>query len=263
MQQNPTDSNLTYQVIEAALSAERLAAYRTAATDTNADILARYLWNIELGDALWSSIHIAEVTLRNQLDVAVRATYGDDWLDDPEVLTVKDRRDDVAKAKAALVYVHKQVTHPRVVAELNLGFWTALLKQSYENGPKPLWPLLLGPVFPHLNPLGALPGRGKGRSSVESQFDLIRKLRNRISHHEPIWHGQKVGQGAPRRPLPTDHSFLLEAIAWLSIEMGRLAEHIDNFPAVFSGDYATHLATAGELLGEVPPDEALSVPEIS
>jgi hypothetical protein len=262
--QDLSATNPVYQSIEDALSAERLAEYRPNQADSDSDVLARYLWNIALGDALWSSLHIVEVVFRNRLHQALVGDRGTAWFDDSQVVQIKRQVDDVVVAKEKLARAGKPITASRVVAELDFGFWTAFLKYSYETGDRPLWPSLIPKVFPNLNPLGAGPGRSKGRSALQTRFEFLRKLRNRISHHEPIWAGQKVGPPPiPRRLLITDHAEALETIGWMNQEMRTLAMRIDEFPVVLGGGYASHLAVAADVLGLLaPPSLFPDAPEV-
>jgi hypothetical protein len=263
--QGVPSTNPIYQAISDALSADRLAEYRPDPADGDADVLARYLWNIALGDALWSSLHIAEVVFRNRVHVALTGLHGVAWFDDPLVVPLERQANDIVAAKEKITLAGKAITPPRLVGELDFGFWTAFLKHSYELGTSPLWPALLVPVFPNLNPPGTPSDRGKGRQFLQTQFEWLRKLRNRISHHEPVWAGQKVGgpTATTRRPLIQDHAVAIEAIGWMSNEMQTLALRIDEFPVVLGGGYATHLAVAAEVLGIVAvPDLFAEAPDV-
>lgn len=109
----------------------------------------------------------------------------------------------------------------RLVAELTFGFWTSLLSRDYERR---LWPKLLIPVFP------LMPKRERVRSKVADRLKRIRWLRNRISHHEPIYRLEK----------PTElYGDLLEAISWLA-------------PALL------HMLPVGESFGDI--DARSSIP---
>jgi hypothetical protein len=63
-----------------------------------------------------------------------------------------------------------------------LGFWTALFNAPYERA---LWnPPMLGlldDTFPFV------PRRSRSRRRLFQHLDTIRRLRNRMFHHEPIW----------------------------------------------------------------------------
>lgn len=214
--QYPTSTDL-----DRLLSGARLEGYRRDGADART-VTDRYLWNIALSEALYPSLHVLEITLRNSLDRAVA-----DHLDDPEWLT----RDGALAPRAHLlepragVVVNeacntlkkqgKSLEQGRIVAELSFGFWTSLLNRHYEPG---LWPRHLKGTFP------GTPRAITTRSTFSRRFNAIRELRNRISHHEPIWY---------RATLARDHADIAEACGWLDPSSNLLLQHTDRFPSVF------------------------------
>jgi len=106
----------------------------------------------------------------------------------------------VGRAKDTLVKQAKPLEAGRMVAELSFGFWTSLLDVRYERS-NVLWPHLLRPTFPRMR------NRDRKRKTISARINSIRLLRNRVSHHEPIWHwrdlmwrrGCSGGRLAPRR----------------------------------------------------------------
>jgi len=62
------------------------------------------------------------------------------------------------------------------------------------------------------------------RKNVSRRFDIIRKLRNRIFHYEPIWH---------LTDLKDQHQQIVEAIQWIDRGAIRLIENIDRFETVY------------------------------
>ena len=114
----------------------------------------------------------------------------------------------------------KSVDSDRLVAELNFGFWTSLLNTHYET--QGLWPRLLRPVFPHVA------RRQRTRRLIARRLNDIRHFRNRIFHHETIWHDPNLGLA---------HADILEAVGWIGPEMRQVADVVDNFPAVCQQSY--------------------------
>ncbi|HKK10318.1 MAG TPA: hypothetical protein VJ939_05745, partial [Bacteroidales bacterium] len=68
----------------------------------------------------------------------------------------------------------KAIATGRVIAELSFGFWTSLFDSRFE---KTLWKNLRL-AFPNC------PKHIRQRKTMSSKFNGIRKLRNRIFHHE-------------------------------------------------------------------------------
>ncbi len=102
------------------------------------------------------------------------------------------------------------------MANLTLGFWLSLFRIRYEQV---LWPKLLEPVFPHC------PRNQRTRQNAYLRLDQIRRLRNRVFHHEPIW----------RLPdLSEQHLLILETIGWISPVMLAMTEMLDRFSSVYT-----------------------------
>ncbi|WP_060886387.1 hypothetical protein [Streptomyces caniscabiei] len=64
----------------------------------------------------------------------------------------------------------------KIVAEPNFGFWRFLVVRQYQTT---IWPDLAR-AFPH--------APRRSLTLVESPLHRLYKLRNRIAHHEGIWH---------------------------------------------------------------------------
>ncbi len=218
--------------MRSALSDARLDAYRASASESDLELLARYAWNTALAAALYPSLQGIEVALRNSLHAAITRHHGDDWFDMPSLLVEPWAQGKVLEAKQKLQRQRKPIEAGRVVAELDFGFWTSLLNVAYEQGPNrprsqiPLWPRLVPTAFPH----SGSPVRG--RHSLSARFNAIRDLRNRASHHEPIWRGRRLQDGR-RIDLATQHAEVLDALRWISPEMRETISLHDPFPAVY------------------------------
>ncbi len=207
------------------MSRERLEAYRRAGAD--GALLARYLWNVMLSEALYPSMQYLEVALRNSLHTSISTAYGrDDWYDSSPSILAPRQQDAVADAKNILVTDGKLQTPGRVVAELTFGFWTSLFNVAYETKPTGnplLWPRLLAPVFPHM------PRRIRTRRMISRNLNDVRKLRNRVFHHEPIWHYARLAQ---------QHAAILTMIGWINRDVRDMATLIDRFPDIHATGYA-------------------------
>jgi hypothetical protein len=209
----------------AALSNERLSSYARAGTNYHAAI-GTYLWNMALCEALYPVLQGLEIVLRNTLDTAIADRYPvtahfgiESWLDrDPPVLDEADRPT-VEDAKQRLLERSKPATPGRLVAELNFGFWTALLDVRYERN-QVFWPHLLRAAFP------AAPKSLRTRKNISPRLNRIRHLRNRVFHHEPVWHWTD---------LRNQYDIALEMIGWISPAFQRTMGVIDRFPPVHAG----------------------------
>jgi hypothetical protein len=199
-----------------ALSSERLAAYQDRLNrQGNLNLFSHYAWNMALSESLYPSLQVLEVTLRNAIHNAVSQRFKrSDWYEDTTVIKARDAVF-VTKAEESLRKAHKPCEPGRLVAELNLGFWIALFDSRYEQV---LWPQLLKPCFP------AMPRALRTRKNILARLEKIRRLRNRVFHHEPIWYWQDLAQ---------QHADMLEAIGWIEPAAKQLVETVDNFPSVY------------------------------
>lgn len=233
-----------------ALSAERLGKYRQPGDD-DAMVMARYTWNQALADATSLALHIFEVTLRNTVNRAgenicrLPARHGGvpSWLDaDPPVLK-PSHADTVAGAREDLRARSAPRTPGRLIAELSLGFWVLLFGAYYDQGAGrhgrdglQLWtPANLRQAFPNIR------GTGRDREALRKHFDAITKYRNRLAHHEPIFHLDPLAR----------HRDVLTAIRWMNVDAAEYAESFTKFPEVFAAGPSAFLPECRALL--TPP----------
>ena len=179
--------------MKAALSAARISTYEvaadiidpaTAAPDpTRTQALELYAWNALVSSALLMPLHVCEVVVRNAVSEALETKYGANWpwsssfersLTDPPV-GYNPRRD--------LRSARKRVsTTGKVIPELKFVFWQKLFTARHD---KRLWDGYLPAVLPNIG-AGAALTVAQARERVYNDLEQIRKLRNRIAHHEPI-----------------------------------------------------------------------------
>lgn len=210
-----------FAALREALSSDRIDRYRRHSTDSNLDLLERYFWNMALSEALYPLLQALEVALRNKIYRALSSRFNTpDWLTQQPSALFQSEQDQVTAAVDRIRRTGKQVTAGRIVAELNFGFWTSLFDRRYEQQ---LWPRLLLPVFPNLA------RRLRTRRMVSTRMSELRRLRNRVFHHEPIWEWHNLQQL---------HHDLLEAIGWLDVATAETIQLFDRFPAVYAGGSA-------------------------
>lgn len=226
-----------------ALSHARLSSYRRffGATD-DGQILSLYQWNDELSAALFRTISLVEVVLRNQFHKAFSLRYGGvgvhgskDWY--AYVKLDKHGAEKIRKIthnKKGAQYIPR-VPAPSpddVVSGLTFGFWPHLLDLAEDtlNCPIAWGPILLDVLPGHRQRLATQWAKPKHRDGLFARLDLCNELRNRIAHHEPIWKlGPLMAEGRPRQgkplviqfPAPTNPE---EALTRLRLLYGRVIE---------------------------------------
>jgi hypothetical protein len=96
-------------------------------------------------------------------------------------------------------------------ALISLGFWWSLLSDEYNRR---LWQ----PCLQH-----AFDGPVR-RARLHSELDEMRRLRNRIAHHEPIH----------RRDLAADHRRILDVAERISRRLSERIDLVSRVPEVLS-----------------------------
>lgn len=200
-------------------SRERLDGYLNHSTcnQSKADALIAYSWNLELSQSLYPALQVLEISLRNTLHHAISVHFGTEhWFELPflhprEKKQITKVIDDLKKRK-------KTREPGRVVAELSFGFWTSLFDIRYEHD-QVLWPGLLKTTFQYL------PKGQRTRAFLSRELNRIRFLRNRVFHHEPIWHWKDLVQ---------QHQKILHLTKGLSTAASQYLNLFDQFPAAYS-----------------------------
>lgn len=197
----------------------RLAGIPTGQV-TRPAVAALYVWQVSLSSAWYETLAYAEAIIRNSVDLSLRnwnTSQGrsTDWLNDPAVplkslvkksaVTASDRAQQAAKRRGP--------THPRYgepisfddrISQLDFGNICFLFPQDPPsqrgqqstnfNGRENLWIHGLRSAFPRITPELTKSWQGQFPASVPSAvadgyavghaLERLRRLRNRIGHHE-------------------------------------------------------------------------------
>jgi hypothetical protein len=158
--------------IERRISKERLRPYLVLASNDRAHAVKFYEWNTLLSESLYGLLQGFEVVLRNTFHEVLTEAFGrPDWYDRCGLKRVD--KENVLKAKQRILGEKKPITADRVVSELFFGFWVSLTRAEYARS---LWDAHLHKAFtPAMK-----------RQNAYHSLDRIRKLRNRVAHHEII-----------------------------------------------------------------------------
>jgi hypothetical protein len=205
-------------VIFDALSRPRMNAYRrffgTTLRDTQ--IYGCYLWNESLCQSFFRTLTLIEIVLRNRLHSSLSIHYypnakvvvnnikqrtwtsspintvgtpdSCNWYETPSVLNLKSQE------KITNVTHHyrngtplsgpAKPTPDDVVSTMQFGFWSSLI----EKNPNINWSAILGQVFPKHRATSSNQWASKSQQErLSNRIELLRTIRNRIAHHEPIW----------------------------------------------------------------------------
>jgi len=187
------------------LSTDRLSPYQTAVGGDLQQAIHLYEHNTLLSESLYGLLQGLEITLRNSIHSQLSTGYGQThWYEainlEPEQMAM------LRKAKESLQREGKPLDAGRVVAELNFGVWTGVIGLKYTD----LWRNHLVKAFSR---------RPVQRAEVQTRLNSIRKLRNRVAHHEPIL----------SRPLQRDMNQIFDTLSWMSPVTARWVRGNSSF----------------------------------
>jgi hypothetical protein len=181
--------------IQATLSVPRIATYLSA---THSDpplhgAIELYAWNAQISAAFMHPLHLCEVVVRNAISEALSAAYGKQWpwnngfllsLPSPAGRGAFNPRNAVlsATAKAQIsANAGSNLSTDKAIAEMSFAFWESMLTKRHDSG---LWATHLLRLFPNT---AADTPYFTVRAHIHSYLGTLRRLRNRIAHHEPIF----------------------------------------------------------------------------
>lgn len=165
-----------------AVSKPRLSKYLSAANGDPFLTLRLYHWNSQLSQALYLPLQSWEISLRNRMNSFLVWKYNQKWFEDPRALRTLTKADNEKLSKTILRQQQNRRTLPnsdQIVADLSAGFWVALLGGKYDI-PFAWRYNLSGKIFKN----NAVITRQEAFETCGRLLDL----RNRVAHHEPIFH---------------------------------------------------------------------------
>jgi hypothetical protein len=167
------------------LGGDRLARFMSAARHDRRRAIALVDWDREMRGELQKILGEWEIALRNAYDAAISSwwTGPTHWLLDPRSPVRREimhGSEDLNRRSRQTIHKAVSRTKPddpigKVIANLTLDFWRYLSVKARE---KTLWVPALHRAFP----------QGSDRAEIDRQIDTLYRLRNRVAHHEPIFH---------------------------------------------------------------------------
>jgi len=204
------------KAIERIISSERLDPYLRYHNQAFDKAVEHYKANIEISEAFYPMLSILEIGLRNNIDYQLTRKYKDEnWFENNDFIKIVSsyQIDNISDARKNIHREKKVITPGKIIAELSFGFWTSLFDTRFEMT---LWKNLRL-AFPNC------PKKIRKRKTMSSKFNGIRKLRNRIFHHEGITWNLGVINNYKKE--------IIEGIDWLNkglVEWSDDLIHIDK-----------------------------------
>lgn len=176
-----------------------------------------YLWNIQLCEVFYAPLHIAEVCIRNGIQIALEQHYmRQDWYEFSgfKSLLSHNIKTEMEFAIAKTRREHGLAMTPNhVVAALPFGFWSHVLTKNFEN--VGIWPKGLRVAFPERN-------KGLQTGRIHYRVEMLRDFRNRVAHHMAI-HDQDLN---------SVKKTTFELIGWCAPEARRMLEELREFQRI-------------------------------
>ena len=159
------------------LSEARMSKYKNVSGGNKVRTIQLYHHNLKLSQRMFGVIGMFEVILRNAIYNHYKEKFSDaEWIVEQASADklLEHEANEIIRVKND--FIRRGVYSPdKMVASFSFGFWTYFFtRRNYKVGGKTL--------------LQIFPNRRKGLRQIDVYNDLtlIRELRNRIAHHEPI-----------------------------------------------------------------------------
>ena len=204
------------EIITSAFSQQRFNKYLAFHHGNEAKAIAHYKANLRLAESLYVSLSVFEVTLRNALSRELSNLAGkEDWTElfstNPDMLSLAPYID---QAKSQISKRKETITTDKIISELTFGFWVMLLNSQYE---RVLWKSLRK-AFPNM------PKAERQRKNISAPCNSLRRLRNRIFHHEAICWDLDYVTGL--------HYDLIKVLGWMNADVPDWLSTVDHFNAI-------------------------------
>ena len=210
-----------YTELEKFISQDRLSSYKIIIKKkSNKNLIAAYHWNKHISAALYPILQCLEITLRNGLHIAgTKAFNASDWYEkalkhggdnkfkadynrwnakyyrksagykkeDKKKPWVSNHENMLKNTKTYLERENKPNTASNVVSTVMFGFWVSFFEDAY-SGTEPkkfLWPHIEAIILDKNSLI-------KTRAQAHAVLNDLQQLRNRMSHHEPVWKHKTV-----------------------------------------------------------------------
>ncbi|NCG53671.1 Abi family protein [Serratia fonticola] len=244
---------MTIAAITESLSTPRFSTYQLPILGGTSpeQCLGIYLWNKQLASAFLPALQIVEISLRNAIYQSWVA-YEEDRIErnfaQHAWATKKSQVDklwfvnvfteqnnpiawsNIKTARKQLLKDGKPLTAENYISKLTLGFWVSLIRNDFDiqhHSYLTLWPHLRTRVFP--NAVNSSTGVALSINSIGNELKDINKIRNRLSHHEPLWRNTQAYQIEDIINKVVEHyERCLKVIHWINPSNLKLLDIIES-----------------------------------
>ena len=179
----------------------------------NCEIYGVYIWSQHAASSIYPLLQNLEITLRNSIDREATLRFGQKWWDNP-ALHCRGRKQSTMfykKITAAIDKLNQDWeqeerqkgnrnpgnppvwSHDQIIAATDFSAWHFILKDDFAaptgrnsgNHQNFLWPQSFGRCFKNYATFSR--SSGDARQKLQNRLIELRKYRNRLFHHQPIW----------------------------------------------------------------------------
>jgi len=176
----PVATPLDEVEIRATLSEPRSHTYLAAVGGDAYKAMELYGWNARVSAAFMLPAHFAEISLRNAAADVLERLYGPRWPWNETFVASLPNPQRFSPRRELLNTRGWNTTTGKVIAELKSVFWEKLFTARHHDR---LWEPHIAAAFPYAPDVPA----EILRQRIYDDFSLLRALRNRIAHHEPVF----------------------------------------------------------------------------
>jgi len=206
------------------MSIPRMSRYLSAVGGDTRKAMTLYRLNIRLSQELFTIESCFEIALRNKIDIHYTGLKGSDWLRDASFPGGMFSAPNCGKTPFIILEGCRRLhtyTHPKLVAEMELGFWRYLFaNHQFRAGGQTLLR-----IFPS-KPLSTRT-LNYDHNFVFSELEKINNLRNRLAHHEPVCFliGLPVKDTTYAR---IHYNLILRLFTWMQIDEAAILYGLDH-----------------------------------
>lgn len=181
------------------LSDPRFATYLQHCNNNKTLALQLYKWNVEISSAFIIPLHFLEISIRNAVVEGIESVHTQNWAwNQGYIRSLPNPPRGYSPQRNLQEVARHQPTTGKVVAELKFVFWEKMFTSRHDTR---IWNHHINNVFPHTPNSMTV---AQIREVLHNDIFVVRKLRNRIAHHEPIF----------SRNLQDDYNKIRELVSW-------------------------------------------------
>lgn len=181
------------------LSDPRFTTYLQHCNNDKSLALQLYQWNLEISAAFIVPLHFLEISIRNAVVEGLESVHTHNWAwNQGYIRSLPNHQRGYSPQRNLQEVAGHQPTVGKVVAELKFVFWEKMFTSRHDVV---LWDHHINNIFPFAPNSMTV---SQLRTAIHNDMFIVRKLRNRIAHHEPIF----------TRDLLDDYNKIFELVSW-------------------------------------------------